>query len=127
MMLPAGVQLSAAVGSVQLTMAPQLPGSELTVKLEGHPEITGATGSTTVTVALHVLLPKAFDTVSITLFGPRSAQVNEVLLSVFVTLQPELLPLSIIGTVRVALPDALRLRVAFLHNAEMVDSVASVE
>ncbi len=126
-MLPAGVQLSVAPGSDQFTVAPQLPGLALTVMLEGQPDITGARGSTTVTMELHVLLPKVFDTVSITLFVPRSAQLNKVLLRVFVTLQPELLPLSTIAGVRVAFPEAFRARVVFLHRATRFDSVAPVE
>lgn len=125
--LPCGVQLSVAEGSVQLTMAPQLPGSVPVVISDGQPEITGAKGSVTVTIELQVALPNAFETVSITLFVPRSEQLNEVRLNVFVIPQPELLPLSTIGTVSVAVPDALRLRDAFLHSATMVDSIAPVE
>jgi hypothetical protein len=122
--LPEGVQLSVAVGSVQLTVAAQLPGILLTAIFEGQPDITGAIGSTTVTVELQVALPYELATVRMTLLVPKSEQVNAVLLSVFVTPQFKLLPLSTIGTVSVAFPELLRLSVAFLHRATIVDSVA---
>jgi hypothetical protein len=124
--LPGGVQLSVAVGSVQLTVAEQFPGLLLTVIGDGQPDTTGAIGSTTVTVELQVALPYALVTVRVTVLVPRSEQLNDVLLSVFVTPQFELLPLSTIGTVSVAFPELLRLRIAFLHRATIVDSVAPV-
>jgi hypothetical protein len=46
----APVQLSLAVGSVQVATASQAPGAVFTVMLVGQPLITGAVTSTTVTV-----------------------------------------------------------------------------
>ncbi len=48
--LPEGVQLSVAVGSVQLTVAEHDPDPAVRVILAGHPLITGAWVSLTVTV-----------------------------------------------------------------------------
>ncbi len=51
---PAAVQLSAAVGSVHDTVAVQTPAPLVRVILAGHPLITGASLSVTVTVKLQV-------------------------------------------------------------------------
>ncbi len=120
---PAGVQLSVAVGSAHVTVAVQDPESVDFTIFEGHPLMTGFIASETVTVELHVLLSKAFETVRVTLFDPRSEQVNRLLLRVLVTLQFWLLPLSTIAAVSVPFPEASRLRFAFLQIAIRLDSV----
>jgi len=125
--LPEGVQLSDAVGSVQLTLAEQLPVELFTAIFEGQPEITGGIASTTVTVATQLSVPKLLFTVRVTLLTPRSEQLKVVRLRVFVMPQPELLPLSIMRIVRRALPEASRFRVVFLHSAVMDDSVGPAE
>jgi hypothetical protein len=124
--LPAAVQLSVAVGSVHETAALHNPASFDLTMLEGQPDITGARASTTVTVELQFALPNELVTVRVTLLVPISEQLNAVLLSVFVTPQFELLPLSTIGTVSVAFPEPLRFSVVFLHRAVTADSVALV-
>ncbi len=64
---PEGVQLSVAVGSVQLTTASQrvAPGPVTAEILEGHPLITGFTRSLTVTVneQAALMLPAASEAV----------------------------------------------------------------
>ncbi len=126
-MLPEGVQLSDAVGSVQLTMAEQIPGELFTAIFAGQAEITGGIASATVTVATQLSFPKLLFTVRVTLLAPRSEQLKAVRLRVFVMPQPELLPLSIMGMVRTAVPEASRFRVVFLHSASMNDSVGPAE
>ena len=48
-------QLSAAVGSVQLTAVVQSPASALTVMLAGVPEMVGSWSSTTITLKVAVV------------------------------------------------------------------------
>jgi hypothetical protein len=122
-MLTVGVQLSDTVGSVQFTLAPQLPASALTEMSAGQFDITGGMASRTKTVELHVTVLKGSATVSVTMFSPRLEQLKEYLFSVFTNPQYELLPLSTIGTVRLALPEASRYRVTGLQTATGFDAV----
>jgi len=73
-------QLSAAVGGVQVTSAPQTPPSLLCEIFIGHPEKTGASSSITVMVAVQALsLPLRSVTVRVTVLpAPKSLQSKSV-------------------------------------------------
>ena len=75
--------------------------------------------STTVTVAVHVReFPAASKTVSVTVFAPRLAQVNELGETVMdVIPQLSLEPLLICAAVILAVPPALKLTVMFWQTA----------